>query len=90
MGDPRFSTLLVGSEVLLRKALGYFGINSEREIGEVRKAVELAAMKAASEAQAGGQGQGASPASGGTAAGGDVAKQISTQLFGNAQNAGLA
>ena len=56
LGNPQFSGLLLGSDILLRKALQYFDIVTEREIQEVKKALMMNMMmqaKAAA-AQAGG------------------------------------
>lgn len=66
--NPTVAMFLSQSEVLLRKALGYYGVKSEKEIQEVKRAMEQTLMlqaqaaAAAAQAKAGGAGpQGAAP-----------------------------
>jgi hypothetical protein len=94
LSDPRFATLLMGSELLLRKALSYFKTFTEREIQEIKKALMLTVM-AAAQAEGAPTGTGGAPGGGlgGSAAsapaGADIGKQISRQLYGGVARQGL-
>lgn len=93
LSDPRFATLLMGSELLLRKALSYFKTFTEREIQEIKKALMLTVMAAAqaqgTPAGGGGAGGGLGGSAASAPAGADVGKQITRQLYGGVAKQGL-
>lgn len=82
--NPTVALFLSQSEVLLRKALGYYGVKSEKEIQEVKRAMEMTlqlqmmAQAGAAGGAAGAGPQGASP--GPTPDNTAIADQIQAQM----------
>jgi hypothetical protein len=76
LGNPQFGGLLAGSDVLLRKALAFFGIKSEREITEIKKALQMNLMM---QAQAAAQ-QSGTPSRAGLPGNAAIAKQLGQQI----------
>jgi len=83
--NPALVAVLMASDVLLRKTLGYFNVKSEKEIAEVKKAgmAILAQLAAAAAAQAGAKGAGGqqgSPGPGPTPDNDLIAQQLQSQM----------
>lgn len=82
--NPQLQALLAASDVLLRKTLGFYGVKSEREIREIKRAIQAAvAMQAAAlAAKSGGAGlPGITPAAPGPTPTNDaIFQQITRQI----------
>jgi hypothetical protein len=82
ISNPQLMSMLLGSDTLLRKTLGYFNVKSEREINEIRQSgMKIMMMMAAAAAQKQGVGgpQGP-PQPGGTPGNAEIQGQLQQQL----------
>jgi hypothetical protein len=85
LANPQLLSVLMASDVLLKKTLGYYNVKSQAEIDEIKKAgaAMLAMVSAAAQTKQGGGGAGGpqgAPAPGPTPGNSNIMAQLTSQM----------